>query len=366
MNQFNSPATTGTELPRDRWGRPLITPPDGGDPQAYTRVTTFAHAIENTYHLGKWAERMVALGMSKRKDLQLAATAITDPNDRGQKKTLQDIADRAKDSAMPSASSIGTALHSFTELADAEQDISALPEEYVADLEAYRLATSDLEVDSMETFVVNDQYRVGGTYDRIYRLTRDTDLPAALAEGLRESYSPAWLPQLKVAEREDGTLYLPAGTSVIGDIKTGRSVDFGAASFSIQLGTYANSLRYNHTTGARSPLPADLCTALGLVVHLPAGKGQATLHWLRLDLGWAMAVTCESVRAWQSRKDIIHQAAATVSPTSGPTIVERIGAAESVDELNAIYRAHHLDWTPGLTNLAASRKAVLLGKEAVS
>ena len=61
---FSAP-TVVSELPRDRWGRPLITPPDGTTPVPYTRVTTFAKAVEDTYHLGRWAERMVALGMAK-------------------------------------------------------------------------------------------------------------------------------------------------------------------------------------------------------------------------------------------------------------------------------------------------------------
>jgi hypothetical protein len=34
---FTRPAT---EIPRDRWGRPLIEPPDGGKPIGYTRVSS--------------------------------------------------------------------------------------------------------------------------------------------------------------------------------------------------------------------------------------------------------------------------------------------------------------------------------------
>ena len=79
------------ELPRDRWGRPLITPPEGGDPVAYQRVTTFVGALEDTYHLGQWQIRMAVLGTAKRRDIQLAAAAITDPKDRYQKRTLNDL-----------------------------------------------------------------------------------------------------------------------------------------------------------------------------------------------------------------------------------------------------------------------------------
>ena len=33
------------EIPRDRWDRPLIIPPNGGQPVAYTRVSTLAKAL---------------------------------------------------------------------------------------------------------------------------------------------------------------------------------------------------------------------------------------------------------------------------------------------------------------------------------
>ena len=83
--------TVSSELPRDRWGRPLITPPEGGDPVAYQRVTTFVGALEDTYHLGQWQIRMAVLGTARRRDIQVAAAAITDPKDRYQKRTLNDL-----------------------------------------------------------------------------------------------------------------------------------------------------------------------------------------------------------------------------------------------------------------------------------
>jgi hypothetical protein len=79
-------STVENELPRDRWGRPLITPPTGGEPRAYTRVTTLAGSVEDTYHLGQWQQRMVAVGMARRPDLVLGALGA-DPTDKNGKKT---------------------------------------------------------------------------------------------------------------------------------------------------------------------------------------------------------------------------------------------------------------------------------------
>jgi hypothetical protein len=52
---FTRPAT---EIPRDRWGRPLIEPPDGGKPIGYTRVSTLAKALDDKTSLMDWKCRI--------------------------------------------------------------------------------------------------------------------------------------------------------------------------------------------------------------------------------------------------------------------------------------------------------------------
>ena len=100
---------------RDRFGRYLVTPPDGGKPVAMTRATTVAGAVDDTTGLQKWMKRQVAVGMAKRPDL-VAAVATTDPDD---KKKLGALAEDAMDAAgSSSAATVGTALHRATELAD--------------------------------------------------------------------------------------------------------------------------------------------------------------------------------------------------------------------------------------------------------
>lgn len=343
MPKLVAPAVV-TELPRDRWGRPLISPPDGSNPVAYTRATTFAKTLDDTFHLDRWQQRMVVLGLSKRRDLQLAAAAVTDPDDYLQKKLLQDVADRAKEHAGPSAAAVGTALHTFTEHHDKGFSLADLPDEYVDDIEAYSSAISNFEVLLCETFVVNDEYRVGGTFDRLVRLRHDMRLPDALVNA------------------NAGNPILPAGTTIILDNKTGKSVDLGAGSFALQLGMYANSLIYNHETGSRSPLPGPLCRDIGIILHLPAGKGRADLHWLDLRSGWEAAPLCAAVRAYRSRKDLIDRFETyTVSPRPTPvsSIAEAITTAPSLAALTAVYKANKALWTPGLNNMAKARKEAL-------
>ena len=77
-----------TTMPRDRWGRPMVMPPNGKNRMAYQRTTTFVGVMENTFNLMAWKQRMTVLGIGQRRDLQLAAAAA-DPDD---KKTLNDLA----------------------------------------------------------------------------------------------------------------------------------------------------------------------------------------------------------------------------------------------------------------------------------
>src|SRR5690606_1008152 len=68
---------------RDRWGRPLIVPPGGGDPVAYTRVSTLAKALDDTSNLMAWKQRVTAVGLARRQDLRtrLAGIIASHPDD---------------------------------------------------------------------------------------------------------------------------------------------------------------------------------------------------------------------------------------------------------------------------------------------
>ena len=158
----------------------------------------------------------------------------------------------------------------------------------------------------------------------------------------------------------------PDGTKAdtfIWDLKTGGSADaglFGIGKIACQLGVYANSVNYDHTLGSRSPLPGEPNKDWGIVCHLPAGSGVAQLLWVDIASGWDAAYNVvPHVHAWRKRKDLsqsFRTATATVRELSLP---EQIQTAESYDRLKAIHWDNRLVWTPGLTALAAQRKAEL-------
>lgn len=331
-------ATVAEELPRDRWGRPLITPPDGTDPIAYMRCTTFVKVTEDTYHLGLWQMRMVALGMSRRKDLQLAASAVRDPKDRFQKRTLNDIAKSAQEAAKGSAAATtGTALHSLTEDIDLGRELLYVPEEHEADLAAYREITEPYAFPLIEGFCVRDDLRVGGSFDRVFTL-KDPSKPLIAPDG-EEVTSGIW------------------------DLKTGGSMAgglFGMGSIAMQLGVYRNSVLYEHTLGTRTPLDDSLSSRWGIVCHLPAGTGQVQLLWVDIAAGWEIAHTVAPViHAWRKRKDLSAPFARASANAETLALPELIARATSYDALQALHSEHRMVWTPGLTAAAKSRRAEL-------
>jgi PD-(D/E)XK nuclease superfamily len=251
-------ASVTPPIPRDSYGRPLVTPPGGGRPVAYTRCTTYVGVLEDTYNLSRWQQRMVALGLAGRPDLLLAVTAHGDDRDE-----LNRIcADAQEAAAAHAAATTGTALHALTERIDRGQSVGVIPDAYRADLAAYKKTTAELTPVHIEAFTVLDELRVGGTPDRIVEY--------------------------------DGHRY-------IADVKTG-SIEYGMGKIAMQLAVYSRSVLYDHTTGDRTPLDVDLSNAI--VVHLPAGEGQCQLHWINIAAGWEAVQLATQVRAWRSRRNL--------------------------------------------------------------
>jgi hypothetical protein len=265
---------------RDDAGRPWVLPDPDWSPEhtqqwlagrardgrvPYTRVTTFVEALLEGTALGRWKMRRVALGMGRRPDYVVAAAALT-AEDRD-KAALNDLAEKALEAAGPNAADIGTALHQFTERIDRGEPMGFVPEQYAADLDAYREQVQRITWLHREERMICDLLETAGTPDGI---------------GLVDEPDP------------DGVIGVPR----IIDLKTGN-VEYTAGKFSAQLGVYANSVLYDARDGTRTPVP-DLDTRWGLVLHMPAGLGTAQLRWLNIQHGWLGAQLCGPVRKWRT------------------------------------------------------------------
>jgi hypothetical protein len=230
---------------RDRWDRPLIIPPDGGEPVPYTRVTTVAETIDDKTGLARWQQREVVRGLSRRPDLVLSARTATD-------RELYRVADEAMEAAGSSAAARnGTTMHALTARIDQGLDIeeAGLPANVRAMLDAYRKATERFVVLGAEQFIVQDKIKAAGTYDR------------------------------RLLDTATGTVHL-------GDLKTGQKIEYLGLKTCQQVGIYAAGTHYE-TDGTRSEIGAD--RNRGLLIWLPytedPSEAFCEVRWLDLRAG---------------------------------------------------------------------------------
>ena len=303
------------EIERDRWGRPLLAPRPGAKPEPYTRATTVAKTLEDQSALMAWKARMTMLGLVARRDLLVAAAATDVEN----KKELNRIAEAAADAGgATAAATTGTALHAFTERLDRGLDVGFVPEEHRADLDAYQALgdTIGWKVHEVELFTVDHSNRVAGTADRLLEI--------------------------------DGRRY-------IADLKTGTSVAYHHA-WSVQFAIYAHALPWDVEAGCTRPWDVVPDQERALVIHLPAGKGEAYAHWIDIAAGWRAYQQSMWVRAWRKRRDLLTP---WEPGTRAATLDERIAEAPSVNALTTLWAENQDRWTDAHTRLATARKIEL-------
>jgi hypothetical protein len=312
MTVFAKPA----EIPRDRWGRPMVVPPTGGKRVPYTRCTTFVGAVEDTYNLSRWQMRMVATGMADRRDLQLAVAAH-----REDKEKLNAICEQALEAAKGNAgATTGTALHAITETYDRGLDPGPLPPEAQADLDAYVAATKDMSGVLIEQFMVQDMMKVGGTPDRVVKFQ---------------------------------------GKRYIADLKTG-SIEYGYLKIAAQLAMYARSRPYDTETDERMEQHgADI--SRGIVIHLPAGTGTCQLYWIDLMAGWELVKLSRTLRQQRAMSFAQFLQPVTATPPADVplTLADQIRLTVTPDQVRALWHDHASEWTDDLTELAKQHLAEL-------
>ena len=320
---ITAPTPTKVDPPRDRWGRYLIPDPETGKPTGYTRATTFAKSVSDTFGLTKWMLRMGGLGLAQRQDL-LLAVASTDPGDN---KTLDRLMEEAKDHAGAMAgATIGTALHTFTEQYDLGLN-PVVPAPFDADVAAYAQAIVDADLtilpEHIEQIVVIPSLEVAGTLDRIVRTA-------------------------------DGRL-------VIADLKTGKDVSYAMGEIAVQLALYAAApWTFDPATGELNPMPVvDQETAL--VFHAPAGTGTCTVLEVDITAGRAMFDTITTVRGWRKRRDLHKPYISTPPAPVLPSGAESARFTWLVSAVTSLVEAGHAGvlaerWPVGCPTLRQARE----------
>lgn len=262
-------------IERDRWGRPLIVPVGGGDPVAYVRASTMAKALDDLSGLMAWKQRKTAEGLLIRPDLLTrvaGALANGHADEPATKQALNRVCSEALEAAGGSVgSSAGTGLHALTEAIDRGEEPPFIPSDDRPRLDAYRIAMREYRAVEAETFVVDDENGVAGSFDRL------------------------WL--------------CPDGRVRVGDLKTGRGEADYPLNAAMQMAIYAHALRYDPDTAERTELHPDLDQTTGLLVHMPPQGGCKVIP-LDLERGWwaaRLAMGAYRVRKWRA-DDLIREA----------------------------------------------------------
>lgn len=303
-------------------GRYSLPAPTGGKGKGrFTRVTTGAHALDDTAGLDKWKLRNVVLGLHEQPELLDDIDLFAPP--REVTRTLNDVATKAQNAAGASeAAEKGTAIHAWTEAVERDGcDVADVPAEFKPFVTSYLETLERAGIESVPELVERIVWHEGtgwvGTFDRIYRLAD--------------------------------------GTQVIGDIKTSKDLRFGYLGFAMQLAVYAGADAMLKTDGSGwEPMP-PVSNILGVIAHLPSNRpGHCELVTLDLEAGRHAIELAERVRRVRSE-------AAKVIPGKHelPTIEEQVKAAGSAEDLAALYERHAKAWTPELTQLGMRRIASL-------
>ena len=341
---FASGSDKEPEIKRDSWGRYRLPTP--GDPKgtvkSWTRVTTFAKALDDTTNLTKWMGRMIVKGIADDDALIVQAqdTNISNAN------TLNRIAEKAKDNAGANdAAANGTAIHTLTEKEDKGEKYR-VPAKWKKHIDGYKRIKDESGLEFLPEFIERvvalPELGVAGTFDRLCRVKHDMNVTVG-----------------------GKNFKLTKGEFVVGDVKSNKRLDFAQLSIAVQLATYsrADSV-WNLREEKWEPLP-KINQHVGFIFHLPSDTGEAALYVIDLDRGWEAAQVCKTVRELRGYKDLVQVITAPVNPFGDDESnwEEMIDNANSSRELSLIWKQATAvgEWTRELELRGKGRMKELYG-----
>lgn len=269
----------------------LVVDPERGDfrryknkkPQGLTRATTFNKAASDSKAINDWGKRNVVIGASRRPDIIDRADGLTHETDRD---ALNGIVAELEEAAGAKVSAdIGTALHAFTEQMDAglKTPMDA-PARYRTQLTKYRDALREAGFEPVpglieRTTMVREFGGVVGTFDRIF-------------------------------------YHRPSDSYMVGDLKTGKTMEYAMDETQTQMWLYAHGVNQNgiydwnddvwtswldRAEGGGTPVREDV----GVVIHMPVQgplAGQVILDKADLVAGARHAELCHAIRSRHKSK----------------------------------------------------------------
>jgi hypothetical protein len=338
--RYPLPPAVHQDLTRfDGYGRYMLPHPVTGKPTSFTRATTVADTIDDFYQLNRWKTRTAVANVVKMIDRAaesdpeaVAAIAVLrdliekDPSERGLGRHIDLI-----DNLMGGAESreLGEAVHDWLGALDLGTVLMhQIPEQFQPYAVAYREALSRAGLiavpEYVERVILNSRTEetVAGRIDRIYRCV------------------------------ETGELYL-------GDLKTSKTLDFSALSYSTQFAIYGYAERMLSPDGTSwEPMP-ELNSEMTLCVHVPSNDPvKSQVVPFDLYFGGEGLIAATALR--EMRRTAKSRAWGRTTPIPSPSTLryvearQAIQAMTNVDEAVAI-RAEYTDvWDEHLTEFGAS------------
>lgn len=257
-----------------------LPPVPGWEGKTYwTRTSTLAKTLDDTYNLSQWGKRMVVWGLRKNPNLiDMIGKRITDPNGRAGKEILNAVATRALEEAETfKGADAGTDLHDLAEILDATGALPTSPvptREQTRTLAAYELGLRRQKIrvlpEYTERVVVCPELGVAGRIDRI---VDDFD------QGLK-------IGDLKSQKWEPGA--------------------YDSLALSIQEAVYANaSYMLDAESWTWIPMP-EVSRKEGLIFWIPSTRpGVFEVYEVDLEAGYQFARAASMLRQWRNRKDIV-------------------------------------------------------------
>jgi hypothetical protein len=271
---------------------PMVRDEASGKMVRYRRASSAGKILDDDYNLWDWKRRTDLVGAAQRPELMAEISTLNPDQD---KKRIRDIVEMCLDAGRGNARSTqGSAVHSMFDHVDLGHDwvpapqFQSLVDAYIQTCEWFGLVSVDVEAKC-----VNDRYRIAGTLDRRYRTTRILVAP-------------------------DGSA-IPIGSILVGDTKTGTTLEYASGAYATQLAAYVDSVRYDPLTDERIPFSPPNHPDWAVIIHAVPELSTCAIYWVDIQAGHEGLRLAEAVREWRKRTDLLQPAQAPQRvPQGGP------------------------------------------------
>jgi hypothetical protein len=326
----------------DGWGRYKLPHPTTGRPTGFTRATTVASTLDDTYNLSRWARRETArflLGASAADHTHLTGPII-DAFDEDNKAAIDAALDALDDAyGGKDAAELGTAVHAWLEAVDlgAIRPVD-VPERFAPYVRSYRevLARYGLVAEPryVERIVLNDrgEETIVGTLDRIYRVAATGEL-------------------------------------ILGDVKTSKTLEYGYLAYSVQLAIYGFATHMLAADGSGwEPMP-EINEDYAIILHVPSDqpeRAEAVTIDLKFGAETAVAALDARRRRKESKKAVPFVHALPIPTRESLRYVAARHAIQDISDraqLSVIWKEFADVWSDELTELGEQFAALLLTQQ---